>query len=185
MRTLFFIFGGYWRIPVVRRGLMALVLLLATLYLINSYAYRPAQIRFQALKAQAVSLQSELADLEIRSDLVVQFAALTAQTADVQRRFEADVDRSGIVERMARMSANAGTRIIHGSNNFGQARQGVVPVLQDLTLEGSYGQIREFISQLSGIETLTILRAIEMTSNPDGTLVRAKIKLITFAQGSG
>ena len=54
-----------------------------------------------------------------------------------------------------------------------------------MTLEGSYGQIREFISQLSGIETLTILRAIEMTSNPDGTLVRAKIKLITFAQGSG
>ena len=91
------------------------------------------------------------------------------------------MDRSGVVERLTALSASSGTRIIHGASTFGRPRGEVIPVEQDLTIEGAYSAVSRFMSGLQDLESLTLLRSVELTSNPDGTLVRAKIKLVTLS----
>lgn len=88
-------------------------------------------------------------------------------------------------ERLGAVSAAAGTRVIHGANSFGEPRAGVVPVLQDLTVEGSYAEVRDVLARVSRMETLTLLDAVEMSANPDGTLVRARLRLVTLSEGLG
>ena len=59
----------------------------------------------------------------------------------------------------------------------------MVPVEQDLTIEGSYVALARFFVGLEALETLTLLRSTEFAANPDGSLVRAKIKLVTLNAG--
>jgi Tfp pilus assembly protein PilO len=181
MSAFIHIIGGFWRVPWLRKGAMALAFFALALVLINTYIYQPSREMHSNLRAQTVDLQNQLADLETRTNLGAVFDELSAQSDAIQQRLSSKVDRSGIVERIARISAQSGTRIIHGSNSFGQPSQGIVPVEQDLTIEGTYFQIRQFLTRISQIETLTILRSVEFSTNPEGTLVRGKMNLVTFS----
>lgn len=173
--------AGYWRVPALRRGLILAIAAAAALIVVRSEWLLPARAELAQLKADAIALQTRLDDAAARRALSGDFRRLTAELDALDARFSASVERSELVERMATMSARAGTRIIHGANSFGAEKDGVVPVLQDLTIEGSYPQIRDFIGELARVETLTLPRSVEFSANAEGTLVRAKFRLVTYS----
>lgn len=172
--------AGFWRVPSFRRGLIVLIAAGAAVLAIRNEGLAPAEAEFASLRADAIAHQTWLDDIATRQALDEDFRRLNAQLDSMTRRFAASVERSELVERVAAMSARAGTRIIHGANSFGLARNGVVPVLQDITVEGSYSQVRDFIGELAVIETLTLIRNAELTANAEGTLVRAQLRLVTY-----
>lgn len=177
--------SAYLRVPFVRRGALLLVVLAACLALVQTMWRAPLAQEYAARKAQFATLQTEAAQLRLRIDSISTYDARRAQLERVAERFQAPVDRSGVVERLTALSSRAGTRIIHGANSFGRARGTVVPVEQDLTIEGNYRAVSRFLTDLQTLDTLTLLRQAELTSNPDGTLVRAQIKLVTLSAEAG
>ncbi len=181
MRTTFVQLAGYFRVPGLRRGLILFVAACAALALVHTQGLTPARNELAQLKFDAIGLQTRLDDAATRTALQGDFDRLSAELTTLNARFTASVERSELVERIAAMSARSGTRIIHGSNSFGTQQNGIVPVLQDLTVEGSYPQLRAFIGELADIETLTLPRSVEFSANAEGTLVRAKFRLVTYA----
>ena len=173
------------RVPAIRAGLLTLALALAGLAVVWPLLLLPAERAHAEGRARAAGLARVLTELEGRQALAERHAALAEEARRVEARLGADVDRSALVERMAAISAAAGTRVIHGANSFGEERAGVTPVLQDLTVEGGYAQIRDVLARVSAMETLTLLEAVEMSANPDGTLVRARMRFVTLAEGRG
>ena len=85
-----------------------------------------------------------------------------------------------MVELFAAISNKSGTRIIHGANQLGPAKDGATQVLQELTVEGAYADLRAFLAEIAQLETLTVLVAADFSSNIDGSLVRAKLRLTTL-----
>lgn len=173
---------AYLRVPVLRSGvLVALMAALMAGTAIWGY-WRPAEDRRARAEAQVVALNRAISGTEARLALTDRYLELSAQVDELEGRLAADVDRSELVERMTALAARADTRIIHGANSFGQERAGVVPVIQDLTVEGAYPDVRTFIGLVSGLDTLTLLLSVDFSANPDGTLVRGKMRFMTLSE---
>lgn len=181
MRTL----AAYLAVPHVRQGAFLLIAALAALAVVQIEWRGPLTREHAAAETRFRTLQQDVGELASRIESVETFDAMQDQLAEVTLRFEADVDRSGVVERLTALSSEAGTRIIHGANTFGRPRGDVIPVEQDLTVEGSYVALARFLTELEKVESLTLLRSVEMAANPDGSLVRAKIKLVTLSRQAG
>ena len=176
---------SHLRVPAIRAGVLALALALAGLAVVWPVLLIPAERAHAAQRDRAAGLSRVLAELRDRGEAAERFAALSEEADALERRLMADVDRSALVERMSAISTAAGTRVIHGANSFGEARAGVTPVLQNLTVEGSYAEVRDFLARVSAMETLTLLDSVEMSSNPDGTLVRGRMGFVTLSEGGG
>ena len=177
---------AYLAVPAIFRGAALLLLSAATLIFVQIQMRAPMQQESLIAEARYNGLKAQVSQLSARIDSIETYDDMQRQLASVAKRFEANVDRSGVVERLTNLSAQAGTRIIHGASSFGRPRGEIVPVEQDLTIEGSYVALARFFSGLETLETLTLLRSSEFAANPDGTLVRAKIKLVTLnAESAG
>ena len=176
---------AHLRVPAIRAGAVALALALAGLAVVWPLLLIPAEREHRAQRDRAAGLSRVLSELGERQALAERHRALGAEADALERRLGADVDRSALVERMSAISTAAGTRVIHGANSFGDDRAGVTPVLQDLTVEGSYAQVRDFLARVSALETLTLLMSAEMSANPDGTLVRGRMRYMTLSEGGG
>jgi hypothetical protein len=172
---------AYLRVPLLRRSLLA-TLLFGTIFGAIELGLRRELAGEQSERDRTLSaLQNEAAELRARIDAAATFEERSRQLQEVEARFRAPVDRSSVVETLTRLSAESGTRIIHGTNSFGRARGDIVPVEQDLSIEGPYLAITRFLAALSGLETLTLLRSAELAANADGSLVRVKLKLVTLS----
>lgn len=172
---------AYLAVPAIGRAVLLLLPALVLLAFVELNWRRPLTVSHESAVAAFEALRAEAAELRARIDSVATYADMESRIEDVAARFEAPVDRSGVVERLTALSSEAGTRIIHGANSFGRPRGDVIPVEQDLTIEGSYADVSRFLEGLQALDTLTLLRSADFSANPDGTLVRAKIKLVTLS----
>lgn len=177
------VLAAHLRVPAIRSGVLALALAAAGLAVVWPALLLPVERAHAAQRERVAGLSRVLAQIEAREAAAERHAALARQADALEARLRAPVDRSALVERMSALSAAAGTRVIHGANSFGEAQGGVVPVLQDLTVEGSYAEVRDFLGRVAGMETLTLLVSLEMSANPDGTLVRARTRFVTLSEG--
>lgn len=175
---------GHLRIPAIRAGVLAAALAGLGLAVVWPAALLPAQREHAAQRERAAGLSRVLSDMRGRQEQAGRHDRLSAEVEALEARLGAAVDRSSLVERMSAISAAAGTRVVHGANAFGEPREGVTPVIQDLTVEGSYAQLRDFLSRVTAMETLTLLDSVEMSANPDGTLVRARMRFVTLSEGA-
>ncbi len=172
----------YLRVPMLRTGLL-LTILGAVLTLTATWGYwQPSQGRLSHNQAQVVALNRAISGTEARLALTDRYIELSAQVDELESQLAADIDRSELVEWMTALASEANTRIIHGTNTFGQPRAGIVPVIQDLTVEGAYGDVRDFVEKVAGLETLSFLLSVDFSANPDGTLVRGKMRFMTLAE---
>jgi Tfp pilus assembly protein PilO len=144
--------------------------------------WQPAQARLERNQAQVVALNRAISATNARLALTDQYIELSAQVDELERQLQANVDRSKLVERMTALASQAKTRIIHGTNDFGKPRAGVVPVIQDLTVEGAYPDVRDFVERVAALETLSLLLSVDFSANPDGTLVRGKMRFMTLVE---
>lgn len=177
------ILTAHLRVPAIRAGVLVLGVAVLALAAVWPLLLVPTDRAQAAQRERAAGLSRLLAQIEAREAAADRHAALAEEVAALEARLDAPVDRSTLVERMSALSAEAGTRVIHGANSFGEERGGVVPVLQDLTVEGSYAELRDFLGRVAGMETLTLLASLEMSANPDGTLVRARTRFVTLSRG--
>lgn len=175
----------YLRIPHLRRGLV-LALIGGGLAAFGwTQSLQPARAAYEAARADAVGRAAEAAALDARRALAGRFETSAQEVEALDAALSAAADRSQLVERMTGLSAEAGTRIVHGSNTLGEPRGGLRPLLQDITVEGSYAQVRAFMAAVAGLETLTILVSVDLSANPDGTLVRGRMRFMTLAEATG
>lgn len=176
---------AYIKVPLIQRGLTAMLGVLLALGVSEYWLWAPARAEYTQARQTLVALQGEATTLKARVDETKHYEARVALLKDAEARLKANVDRAGVVARIADISAASGTRIIHGANSFGKPRAGVTPVLQDLTVEGPYSAVSKFIDELATFKTLTLIRKAEFSANPDGSLVRVKLQLMTLSAGGG
>lgn len=176
---------AYLAVPLIRRGVTFAALALLGLFAAAYWLWSPAQAAHQFLKQDVIALQSMKLIDEARVDATESFAQTVGRIAVLEAKLVAPIDRAGVVEIMADLSRQTQVQIIHGANTFGRPRGAVRPVLQDLTVEGSYSEVSDFLGRLGQVETLTLLRRAEFTTNADGTLVRAQLKLMTLNDRPG
>lgn len=172
----------YLRVPAVLAGL-AVAIVGVTLATAAWWGVRAPAVRaHDAAHADLARIATERAALDRRQELSARYADLGAEADILAARLEAGAERSALVRRFTDLSTSAGTRIIHGANNLGRPREGIVPVLQDLTVEGSYTQVRRFLQSVTALDTLTVPVEIDLSANADGTLVRGNLRFMTLSR---
>ena len=170
----------YWRIPTIRLGLTYGLIAGMLTCAVWAFLFTPTKASFNHKRAELIALTAKRDGLARRGDEAPRFAALREATEVLDQRLQTGAERSRMVELFAAISKKSGTRIIHGANQLGPSRDGAAQVLQELTVEGGYAEIRAFLAEIAGLETLTVLVAADLSSNIDGTLVRAKLRLTTL-----
>lgn len=173
-------FMTYWRIPTFRRGLIYGLIAAVLTGAVWVFLITPTKAGFTAKRAELIRLTAERDGLARRRDEAPRFKALSRAADHLDQRLETGAERSRMVELFAAISQKSGTRIIHGANQMGPAHDGAAQVLQELTVEGGYRELRAFLAEIAALETLTVLVAADLTANTDGALVRAKLRLKTL-----
>ncbi len=170
----------YWRIPTIRLGLTYGLIAAALTGAAWAFLIAPTKASFTAKRAELIQLTTDRDSLARRRDEAPRFEALHSAADSLDQRLETGAERSRMVELFAAISQKSGTRIIHGANQLGPAHDGAAQVLQELTVEGGYSELRAFLAEIAALETLTILVAADLSANADGTLVRARLRLKTL-----
>ncbi len=176
---------SYLAVPYVRQAVLLAIVIGVLLGLVETNYRAPLMAEHAKETSAFERLRTRVGELTARIDSIETYDDMEARLATVTARFEAGVDRSGVVERLTQLSTASGTRIIHGANTFGRPRGTIIPVEQDLTIEGPYSALAKFLTGLEMLETLTLLRTVEISANPDGSLIRAKLKLVTLSAEAG
>lgn len=175
----------YWRIPTIRLGLTYGLIAAVLTGVAWAFLITPTKASFTAKRTELIQLTAQRDGLARRQDEAPRFQALQRGADRLDERLETGAERSRMVELFAAISKKSGTRIVHGANQLGPLRDGAAQVLQELTVEGGYKEIRTFLVEIAGLETLTILVSADLSSNADGTLVRAKLRLKTLTTTLG
>ena len=175
----------YWRIPTIRLALIYGGIAGALAIVVWVFLITPTRASFAEKRADLIRLTAERDGLARRRAEAPRYSALSDAVAVLDRRLRTGAERSRMVELFAAISNISGTRIIHGANQLGPEKDGVTQVLQELTVEGGYADIRAFLAGIAQLETLTVLVAADLTSNVDGSLVRAKLRLTTLTTTPG
>lgn len=174
----------YWRIPTIRLAVVYGAIAGALTLAIWIFLVTPTQASFTEKRAELIRLTAERDGLARRRDEAPRFAELQNAVDVLDQRLRTGAERSRMVELFAAISQKSGTRIIHGANQLGPAKDGATQVLQELSVEGAYADLRAFLAEVAALETLTVLVAADFSSNIDGTLVRAKLRLTTLTTTS-
>lgn len=170
----------YWRIPTIRLAVIYGAIAGAATVAVWVLLITPTQTSFTEKRAELIRLTAERDGLARRRDEAPRFAELRDAVDVLDQRLRTGAERSRMVELFAAISKKSGTRIIHGANQLGPAKDGATQVLQELTVEGAYEDLRAFLAEIARLETLTVLVAADLSSNIDGSLVRAKLRLTTL-----
>lgn len=178
------VIASYWRIPYFRRSLLLALFALFLGYFSVVERYLPALSQFEASLAALQAHTNVLAEQQQRYELAEGAEDLRAQLDALDARLSAGEERAAIVERFTELAGASGVRIIHGANQFGRERAGMTPVLHALSVEGSYASLRTFLAATRGLSTLTLLVSADISANPDGTVVRARLEYMTLSEQS-
>lgn len=172
---------SYLLVPTLRRMAMVALLFLAFFAGIEFGVRRPMVLEQEGATANLAALRLKTDALSDRIQNVNAYARHQNTLNVIEEKLTVDVDRSQITTLLSELATRTNTRIVHGASAVGKPRRGITPIEQDLTLEGTYFAIRQFIIGTAAMETLTIVRRIEMSSSQETSLVRANLKLSTLS----
>ena len=171
---------AYWSVPHIAVGTSLAILGLISLGIIYWSFFSPVSGGLEQQRSDLFQLRRDLSEIESRMSQQDNFGLLTEKISNLRLRLNRPSDESIIVEELAAYSAKSQTRILHSETTLGPERDGLRSVLRDLTVEGSYSQVRSFIGLLSEMKTFTLISKLDLSANPDGSIVRARLRIETL-----
>jgi Tfp pilus assembly protein PilO len=173
------------RHPAVKKGLTAAAVLSVLVLSVGLIYWLPAVRAHDALVGAVEAKRRAAVDAMHASELARAVQQASEAVKTLEKKLDAAPRQSELVDRMGRLARKRNVKILSESYEEGKRRGDYLPLVLDLSIQGGYGAVREFLHDIPGlpawieVQELRLERARETPG-----LVRAQIRLLAFRKVS-
>jgi len=170
------------RHPYVRRGTIAAAGALAFMLLAYAGLWWGAARAHAALMEQIESRRRAVVDTMHAGEVARAFQRARRDIDAVERKLVAAVEQAVLVEKLGRLARSKNVMVVSESYEEGKALgAGYTPLIMDITLQGSYPGMREFLLGLPALPALIEVQdaRIERARETAGVL-KARLRLVAY-----
>ena len=169
------------RHPWARAGAWACAAALAALCAAAA-AWWPEREAQAALEQAIVAERRALTEAQRAEELWRAYAEARKEVAALDRKLGHAATQAQLVQSFARLARRHGVRIVSETYEEGRGAQ---PMLSaELTVQGAYPALREFVAELAGLPTWSEVHEVRIESARGAELQKGRIRIVTYRQAA-
>lgn len=167
------------RHPLAKAGVR--VLLAAAVVLGGALAlWWPVQHADAGLQAQIAAKRRALVGLQQADELLRLYAGAQKAVPVLEKKLEQSVSQAQLVDNLARLVRRHGVRVASETYEEGRSAGGQTLLLAELTVQGSYAAVRNFLRDLPTLPMWTEVHEVRLEAVRGSAAVRGRIRVATY-----
>lgn len=167
------------RHPLARLGVRAL--LAAGTVLVGALAlWWPAQHADSGLQAQIAAKRRALVEVQQADELLRLYTSAQKSVPLLEKKLEQSVSQAQLVDSLSRLARQHGVRVASETYEEGRSSGGQALLLAELTVQGSYGAVRNFLRDLPTLPMWTEVHEVRLEAARGSAAVRGRIRVATY-----
>lgn len=172
------------RHPLARAGVR--VLLGAALMLGGALAlWWPAQHASDGLQAQIAAKRRALVETQQADELLRRYAGAQQSVPVLEKKLGQSVSQAQLVESLSRLAHRHGVRVASETYEEGRSTGGQALLLAELTVQGGYSAVRNFLRDLPTLPMWTEVHEVRFEATRGSATVRGRIRVATYRAAPG
>src|SRR5262245_9454431 len=141
----------------------------------------PAQRERLALEGEIAAKRRALVQARQSDDLARAYVQAHAAVAVLDKKLEHGATQAQLVENFARLARKHGVRIAAETYDEGRNASGAQPALSaELSIQGSYPALREFLRELSALPTWSEVHEVRLETVRGAAVQKGRIRIVTY-----
>ena len=147
-------------------------------------AWWPAQREHAALEDEIASKRAGLVQARQAEELSRAYAQARSAVAALEKKLQHGATQAQLVENFARLARKHGVKILAETYDEGR-NPGAQPALSaELTVQGSYSALREFLRELSALPTWSELHEVRLETVQGTATQKGRIRIVTYRRSA-
>ncbi|GEM_PF-2481602 len=169
------------RHPLVRAGLIVGLVLTAALFAVWLGYWHPTQQERVALMDQ-IEAKRRTAVEAVRAVEIMRSYESAARAIDaVEKKLNTSSSQADLVQHLARIASKHQIRILSQSYSEGKAQPDYQPLFLDISLEGGYTGMRDFLISIATLPVWIEVQDTRLERSRDASgLLKGQIRLMTY-----
>lgn len=171
------------RRPAIRLAISAVAVAALACLVAGLFWWAPAKREHAELAGLIESRRREAVDAALATDLARAAERAGAGIALFEKKLDAGINQSQLVQNISGLAARDGVRVVNQSFDEGKTHDGVVTFYIDLSVEDSYEALRDFIGELARLEAWVEVQDARIERAREGAgAVKAQLRLVSYRQ---
>lgn len=169
-----------------RLGLALNAVLLAGLTIVLSVYWIPSANERDALRRQVDEVRRTVTEAMQARELAKAYAGGSQAAHIVERKLQASAKQAELVQHLGALARRRGVRIVSESYEEGKRQSDYTPLFVQITLEGSYASIRDFLREVSTLPLWAEVQDARIERRREPTdLLKAQLRLRAVRHAAG
>lgn len=172
------------RHPWARSGLWA-VAAAGMLAVVAASAWWPTQRQHAALEEEIAAKRRDLVQARQAEELARAYEQARGAVAVLEKKLQHGATQAQLVENFARLARKNGVKIVAETYDEGRGGTGAQPALSaELTVQGSYPALREFLRELSTLPTWSEVHEVRLETVQGTGTQKGRIRIVTYRRAA-
>lgn len=167
------------RHPVARAGLWAVLAAMVLVVLALAWWW-PAQRAEQGLNNDITAKRRALVQMQQADELLRRYETARKAVPLLEKKLEQSISQAQLVESLARLARQRGVRVISETYDEGRSTGGQALLLAELTVQGSYTMLRDFLRDLPGLPMWTEVQEVRLEGARGAAQIKGRIRIATW-----
>lgn len=168
------------RHPRVRIGLLVALVSVLLLVTVAIAYWWPAWNAAASLKVQIELKRREAVEASYSAQLAQSSRRAAQHVAQIEKKLDASGTQVNLVQNLATLARRHHVKILSEAYEQGKAKDGYMPFVHELTLQGGYSELRQFLIALQELPTFTVVQDAVMSRAGNAVVIKAQLRMLTY-----
>lgn len=168
------------RLPRVRAGMLVSVVAVLVMLMVGVAYWWPAWNAAATLKAQIEQKRRQAVEASYSAQLAQISRRAAQHVAQIEKKLEASGTQVTLVQNLATLARRHNVKILSEAYEQGKAKDGYMPFVHELTLQGGYAELRRFLIALQELPTFTVVQDAVMSRAGNAAVIKAQLRMHTY-----
>jgi Tfp pilus assembly protein PilO len=168
------------RHPRVRAGMLVSAVAVLVMLMVGIAYWWPAWNAAVTLKTQIEQKRRQAVEASYSTQLAQISRRAAQHVAQIEKKLDASGTQVTLVQNLATLARRHNVKILSEAYEEGKAKDGYVPFVHELTLQGGYAELRQFLVALQELPTFTIVQDAVMSRAGNAAVIKAQLHMHTY-----
>lgn len=168
------------RHPRVRTGLLVCAVTALVMLLVGAAYWWPAWNATATLKTQIEQKRRQAVEASYSAQLALSSRRAAQHVEQIEKKLDASGAQVNLVQSLATLARRHNVKILSEAYEEGKAKDGYRPFVHELTLQGGYAELRQFLFALQDLPTFTVVQDAVMSRAGNATVIKAQLRMLTY-----
>lgn len=173
------------RYPRVRLSIMGFLCSVLLGAIVGLVYWWPMIHTSNRLTAEIDDRRREIASAEYNLKIAKISGQAAKQIALIEKKLDTSVTQAALLQNMAELANRNNVKIISEAYEEGKTKDGYSPLVQELTVQAGYSDLRGFIAGVEQLPTFTIVQEAVLSRSTNSSVIKAQLNIITYRRAKG